>query len=56
MFKKQPKSKHPIGFMADTVFDLFLPKPKKSHKKAFIGLGLFSVACVAVARALDKQP
>jgi hypothetical protein len=56
MFKKQPKSKHPIGFMADTMFDFFLPKPKpkKSHKKAFIGLGLFSVACVAAARALDK--
>jgi hypothetical protein len=49
MFKKQPKPGPVKSFFVKPK-----PKPKKSHKKAFIGLGLFSVACVAAARALDK--
>lgn len=54
MFKG--KSKNPIGFAADTLFDAFLPKKKPSHKKrnaVLVVLG--SVGAAALAGALGKK-
>jgi hypothetical protein len=56
MFKSRNKSKNPIGFAADTVFDAFLPKKEKSHKKrnAAVVVGIATGATL-LAGALSKK-
>jgi hypothetical protein len=57
MFKSKHKSKNPIGFVADTAFDFFLPKPKKSHKKrnGLIIAGA-SALMLGVAGLINQKP
>jgi len=57
MFSRKHKSKNPIGFVADTAFDVFLPKPKKSHKKrnALLVAG-GSVLMLGIAGLINQKP
>lgn len=57
MFKSKHKSKNPIGYLADTSFDFFLPKPKKSHKKRnmFLVAGA-SALMLGIAGAINQKP
>lgn len=55
MFNRS-KSKNPVGFVADTLFDALLPKKQKlSRKKKALGLGLASAAVAAVGAAVTKN-
>lgn len=54
MFNTSNKSKNPVGFVFDTLFDTFLPKKEKpSHKvrNGLIGTGIV----VGVASLLTKK-
>lgn len=57
MFNSSNKSKNPIGFIADTLFDAFLPKNQKPKHRVRNGLIVTSLAVgsAAAAAALAKK-
>lgn len=57
MFKTKNKSKNPIGFAADTIFDAFLPKKEKSHTKrnAAVVVGIAAGATLLAVAMSEKQ-
>lgn len=54
MFNSKHKSKNPIGYVVDTTFDFFLPKPKKARWKSNVkvGVGMTVVTGAAIAAAI----